>query len=33
VNNPDYFKKEVFDISCGNPLVIEEICRYAKDNK
>ena len=33
VNGQDYFKKEVFGVSRGNPSIIEGICRYAKDNK
>ncbi len=29
----EYFKKEIFRTSCGNPAVIEDICRYAQEDK
>ncbi len=30
IDKVDYFRKEVFRLSCGNPAVISEICQYAK---
>ena len=30
IDNADYFRKEVFRLSDGNPSAIREICQYAE---
>ena len=33
ISDMNYFRREVFGISRGNPSIIKDICRYAKDDK
>ncbi len=33
IDKVDYFRKEVFRLSSGNPAVIREICQYAKKDE
>ncbi len=33
IDKVDHFRKEIFRLSCGNPLAISEICQYAKKSE